>query len=201
MKNKHLLFTFLLLMGITLSCNQTPKKQQTETQSEDQSTFFIEQGLEIAGVTQAAMSTQLKTAMQTGGVPNAVQYCNVRAYPIADSLAQVYDASIHRRANQARNPENKIQSDLEQQVFDLFQERWDTEEKMRPIIRDLNGEEVAFFAPIMAQELCLNCHGTLGETLTAQNYEHIKQLYPDDAAIGYTAGDLRGMWYIVMKKQ
>jgi len=138
--------------------------------------MYIERGLEIAGATQAAMSSQLKAAMKAGGVPNAVQYCNVAAHPIADSMSQVYNATISRKTNQARNPDNKIQSELEREVFQIFQEKWDTDEKMQPVVRHLNGEKLA------------------------ANYEHIQSLYPEDEATGYAAGDLRGMWHIVLKK-
>jgi hypothetical protein len=200
MKIHFLLAAFTILLLAVAACEQAPKQQEEQDQSADQTAMYIERGLEIAGATQAAMSSQLKAAMKAGGVPNAVQYCNVAAHPIADSMSQVYNATISRKTNQARNPNNKIQSELEREVFQIFQEKWDTDEKMQPVVRHLNGEEVAFFAPIMAQELCLNCHGKMGETLLAANYEHIQSLYPEDEATGYAAGDLRGMWHIVLKK-
>jgi hypothetical protein len=41
------------------------------------------------------------------------------------------------------------------------------------------------------QELCLNCHG-LPERLTPAVKERLKTLYPDDKAVGYRPGEVRG---------
>jgi len=44
--------------------------------------------------------------------------------------------------------------------------------------------------------LCEKCHGKIGSTLKEADYASIKSLYPEDMAIGYKTGDLRGMWSI-----
>ena len=45
--------------------------------------------------------------------------------------------------------------------------------------------------PIRAGGLCLACHGPR-ETIEAETLARIDALYPQDAATGYAAGDLRG---------
>ena len=59
---------------------------------------------------------------------------------------------------------------------------------------------VAFYAPIKVQDLCLNCHGQPGTDIKAADYDLIKKLYPEDEAVGYKSGDLRGMWSIRFEK-
>jgi hypothetical protein len=39
----------------------------------------------------------------------------------------------------------------------------------------------------------------VGESLLPVNHEKIKLLYPEDKAIGYNEGDLRGVWSIIFK--
>ena len=56
--------------------------------------------------------------------------------------------------------------------------------------------KLLFFSPITTQDLCLKCHGKLGETLAVADYAVIKDLYPADDAIGYASGELRGIWSI-----
>jgi hypothetical protein len=46
-------------------------------------------------------------ALQNGGIDSALQYCNLRAYPITDSLSLVHQASIKRVSTKVRNPRNK----------------------------------------------------------------------------------------------
>jgi len=47
----------------------------------------------------------------------------------------------------------------------------------------------------------IHIHGTPGNEIGNENYEHIKKLYPDDKAINYTVGELRGIWSISFNKQ
>ncbi|MBK7873543.1 MAG: DUF3365 domain-containing protein [Saprospiraceae bacterium] len=197
MKTKLLLSIFTILLLLITACNKKPTS--TADQSTTNNTVFIEKGLEIAGATQATMSAQLKQAMETGGVPNAVQYCNVAAYPIADSLSKIHHATIRRVTDKSRNPANAM-NEREQLIFKQFKEKWNAEQPATPIVEQLENGEIAFYAPITLQSLCTNCHGKLGETLQPENYAVIQNLYPQDKAIDYVEGDLRGMWSIVMKK-
>ena len=49
------------------------------------------------------------------------------------------------------------------------------------------------------QANCLVCHGTINETVTIKMDSIIKSLYPNDKAIEYSEGDLRGIWSITFK--
>lgn len=74
-------------------------------------------------------------------------------------------------------------------------------DELKPMVKEMDLNTIAFYAPIRVNEFCLQCHGKLGETLSEKNYEVIKELYPEDEAIGYSAGDLRGIWSIRFKKE
>lgn len=54
--------------------------------------------------------------------------------------------------------------------------------------------------PIFIEKLCLNCHGDPIKDIKEDVYKLIKERYPDDFAVGYKEGDLRGMWVIDKKK-
>ena len=49
--------------------------------------------------------------------------------------------------------------------------------------------------------LCLNCHGEPGKEINESTLEKINSLYPEDKAIDFKVGDLRGMWSIEMPKK
>jgi hypothetical protein len=54
-----------------------------------------------------------------------------------------------------------------------------------------------FLAPIvLGNPLCLQCHGTPGKDIGPETLAAIKKIYPEDKAIGYQLGDLRGLWRI-----
>lgn len=187
-------YTLLSLFGfwlIIIACERRPP-------ASDVAAAALEKGLEIAGATQAAMGTQLQQAMQTGGVAHAVQYCNIAAYPIADSLAKVYQATIRRATDRPRNALNAL-TEAEAEVFGRFQAQQAAGEPIAPIVQTLKNGEYAVYAPIMMQPLCQNCHGQPSETIQDEHLALIRSLYPNDKATGYTAGDLRGMWSITVK--
>ncbi|MFN7117017.1 MAG: DUF3365 domain-containing protein [Saprospiraceae bacterium] len=192
MKIKIAMVGFGLLLGVAIACNNTPKTPAWDA------TPYRERGLELAGITQTTMSTQLKKALEEGGVPIAVQYCNLAAYSIVDSLSKIHNATIRRVTDKPRSPNNSMTAH-EQKIFNQFQSQWHGQQQVAPIVEQLQNGEVAFYAPIGIQALCTKCHGKLGETLTTENYAVIQQLYPTDKAIGYAEGDLRGMWRIVMQ--
>jgi hypothetical protein len=53
-----------------------------------------------------------------------------------------------------------------------------------------------YSAIVITNPLCLNCHGTPGLELLPANHAFIRRLYPEDEAIGFRLGDLRGLWRI-----
>ena len=124
----------------------------------------------------------------------------MQAYPLTDSLSQAYEAEIRRLALRNRNPENEPDREA-RNIFEGFQ--LESHEGKNPEARliALEGEKVAFFAPIFLKPLCLNCHGTPGKNMLEENHKLILKKYPEDRAIDFEPGDLRGMWSITMKRQ
>ena len=203
---KQYLFSALALIGYLAACDSGASSNQEETAATETAATPIDtakykkQGMQIAMGTFKVLSGQLKSALQEGGVPNAVSYCNTVAYPLVDSLSEVYNASIRRASNKVRNPKDKPTA-LEQEILDTYHAQMNAGEQPKPIVRQLQSGEIAFYAPIRMRELCLNCHGKLGETLKQEDYAVVKELYPEDEAIGYAAGDLRGIWSITFQEE
>lgn len=167
--------------------------------TDEQEAVYLGKGKQIAAVTFTALSQQLQKAVKEGGIPNAIQYCNLAAYQITDSLSQVHQAVIRRTSLKNRNSKNKA-TELEQIVLADFGKKAADGQALEPIVKPLDGQKIAFYAPIKLNDFCLNCHGKLGETLTDENYQLIKKHYPDDKVIGYASGELRGMWSIQLTK-
>ncbi len=49
--------------------------------------------------------------------------------------------------------------------------------------------------------MCLNCHGTAGVQVKENTLAKIHQLYPEDRAMNFKEGDLRGVWHIIFNPQ
>jgi|UPI000694D4C7 hypothetical protein len=199
---KSILTILVVALGLfAMSTACSPSNDSEKTAAEEATTTTLDtaqykkQGMEIAMGTFKVLSGQLKAAMQEGGVKNAAQYCNTVAYPLVDSLSGQYNAQIRRASNKVRNPKD-APTPREQEILDAYHAQAEAGEQPKPQVRQLASGEIAFYAPIMMQDLCLKCHGKLGETLKAEDYAVIQELYPEDNAIGYEAGDLRGIWSI-----
>lgn len=145
---------------------------------------------------QEALIGALQKGLSQGRPAQAVTYCNERALPVTDSLSQALDLTIRRTALRWRNPANRPDSAL----TDILTQ-WESEIQNGVVPQPRfaqapNGHE-RYVAPIILKPLCLNCHGNpeSGE-VTPETLAEIRRLYPEDHAIGFKVGDLRGAWVI-----
>ena len=201
MKNNILLFIFGILIAVVCwDCtNSEQHTQEVTSMTTEQEEVYLNKGKQIAASTFTALSQQLQKAIKEGGIPNAIQYCNLAAYPITDSLSQVNKAVIRRTSLKNRNPKNKATKE-EQIILKDFANKIADSQAVKPIIKSIDEQKLSFYAPIKLNDFCLKCHGKLGETLIDENYHLIKKYYPEDKAIGYVSGELRGMWSIQLTK-
>ncbi len=197
MKTKLIYILPALLLGL-FSCDNSgiENSKEIEIQTEVDSNVKLEEGEEIAKATFKVLSSNLKKSMEKGGLENALSFCNVNAMPLTDSLSQYYNVTIKRISDKARNPKN-LPTENEQNIIDNFKVN---AKNKNPIIEMNNNGNSTFYAPIITKALCLNCHGTVGESLLPENHEKIKLLYPNDKAINYNEGEQRGVWSIEFKK-
>lgn len=198
MKYLFSIFIFgFVLFFVACENNNPPFKNISEDEKLDE--YYIGKGKEIAASTFATLSGNLQKAMKEGGVPHAVQYCNLAAFPLVDSLSQIHKANIRRTSLKIRNPKDKP-NQIELEQLKNYQKQVDAGEKLKPIVKEINGNQITFFAPIHVMPQCEKCHGKVGKSLLEKDYELIQQLYPEDEAIGYMSGDWRGMWSITFSK-
>ena len=183
------------IIGLLATCTHQPTPAQKVEEQTINSDAYLEQGLAIASASFTALSGRLMAAMKKGGVPEAVQYCNIAGLPLIDSLSEVHQVTIRRTALKIRQPKD-APTPAEKKVLDQYQTQFAAGEVLKPFVKTISSGETAFYAPILVSEACLKCHGKLGETLKEEDYQLIRELYPDDQAIGYAAGDLRGIWSI-----
>ncbi len=195
---KALTSVAILFMALFLAqCKSDKSGEQQLTPDEEK--VYLEKGKAIAEATFTALSGKLTKAMEDGGVAGAVQYCNVAAMPLVDSLSKASNATIRRTSQKPRNPLD-APSEWETEILTSFQQMTAKGEKAMPRMKMLDNNKVAFAAPIILQPLCMKCHGTVGTDIAEADYTIIKKLYPKDEAVGYKPGELRGIWSIVFEK-
>ena len=158
-------------------------------------------GSTIALATKKTLGKNLQNAMMNGGVENAISYCNLNAMPLVDSLSRTFEAKIRRVSMKPRNSDD-YPDDLENSILEAYDYQWKDSIELKTNVQSIDGGSYLFTKPIFIDNgLCLNCHGSKSNGLSQQTHDFIKSKYPLDKAIGYSIGDLRGMWSITIPKK
>ena len=203
-------FLLPIILLLLISACASEKKQDINEQKETKqapakaildTAKYLELGDDLAGETKRKISTTLVDAMEKGGVKYAAQFCNLVAYPIVDSMSKVHHARIRRVSDKPRNPKDAMDEE-EQKVFAIFKAKAQMPNaELMPIVMQHDDGTVGYYAPIkISMPTCLKCHGEVGKDIKAEDYKVLKLLYPNDVAVGYKEGDLRGMFSIRFSK-
>ncbi|MCA8959098.1 MAG: DUF3365 domain-containing protein [Planctomycetes bacterium] len=134
----------------------------------------------------AALVATLTEEIQERGAASAITVCKERAPQLAARVAADRGVSIGRTSWKLRNPDNRGP----EWVRDAMVGRPES-----PLYFEDDRGRFGLLTPIRLQEPCLNCHGS-EDRLAPGVRERLAELYPDDAATGFAAGDLRGWFWV-----
>ena len=187
---------------ILAACQTQPKQEQSTAQSQEQKETkpsqvnFLEKGEEITSATQNTLLQVVSKAIAEKGASGAVEYCNLKALKLVDSLSLVYNCQIRRVSDKYRNPEDKAQNEIEQKALQSFLEKHKKKEKLEHFTLQ-KDKNTYYFKPIMlGMETCLKCHGEKNKNIEPKTLAVIEKLYPNDLAHNYKLKDFRGMWVV-----
>ena len=140
-----------------------------------------------------SLKGELQKGMKRGGPVTAISVCNVKAPMLAEETGKKSGWQVARTSLKLRNPKNKPDA-WEQTVLKAFETRKAAGEDVTKIeyteVMTLDGRKTfRYMKAIPTAELCLNCHGTEIKPEVARSLD---ELYPEDKARGYKAGDIRG---------
>ena len=191
---------WLVLAGCKQNKSETEEVTENETTAvSDLDINYKELGMKYALATQGVLGKNLMGAIKEKGVIGAVEFCNIQAYPLTDSMSVAYNANIKRVTNKPRNVDNQVNS-RELGYIRAFEKNIADNQEPQPIL-DETDKEVTFYYPITINSMCLQCHGTLNKEMDMEAYKNIKLLYPKDMAIGYQENDVRGLWRVTFNKE
>ena len=191
---KYKLFILITSVFLVWSCTSKQDNRQTETVPVD-TAAVIQEGRAIVQSTFGTLSSNLSGALNEGGVSHALEFCNIEAMPLTDSLSTHYGIEIRRASHRPRNPQNQADS-LELASIKAYINQLEENGELKPFVYSRRGQ-ILFHATIrIAGDLCLNCHGDPGTDIAQTDLEVIRNLYPEDEATGFELGELRGIWSI-----
>ncbi|MFZ5982938.1 MAG: Tll0287-like domain-containing protein [Acidobacteriota bacterium] len=150
-----------------------------------------------AAALQRGLQAALSAAMREGGPEKAVTVCRDRAPEIAADISRSEGVQVRRTALRVRNPKNAPDA-WERETLEAFAARMaegeDPAALERWVLRPEDGKLVyRYMKAIPTGETCLSCHGPAVEEGLRRR---IQEAYPEDAAVGFAKGDLRGAFTI-----
>ncbi len=191
--NKIIIITLTLFL---LGCSTAEKEHSSKlTQDAEQKLMRSSSSLLIKNF-MANLKSELMKGVKAGGFENAINVCQVKAPEITDKfLGEAY--SIKRVTDKPRNQDN-LADVHELEILSLFADSLKKLEYFDEWKDSENKKDYYFYKPIYIGKLCLKCHGD-AKSIDKKAAIAVKEKYPDDKAIDYNAGDLRGMFVVNIK--
>ena len=147
------------------------------------------------------LGAALGEAVAKSGPAGALPVCSEKAPEIAAGVGKAHGVTLRRASDRPRQPKNAA-DDAEKTILAAFADALSRKEAPKPQTVEHPDGGVSYFAPIvLANPLCLQCHGTPGVDIAPATLEAIRKAYPDDKATGFKLGDLRGLWRVTFPAQ
>jgi Protein of unknown function (DUF3365) len=131
--------------------------------------------------------------LKTGGFEGAVAVCATKAQAKTAEYRRTTGNDIRRVSLRRRNPANEPDA-FERAALESFDripaERRPAAEHWE-LVREDGRETLRYVKPLVANAMCLTCHGTPARIPPAVQAVIAKE-YPDDRATGFSEGDVRG---------
>ena len=167
--------------------------------SPEEKQAYIDKAKSVAKNAFTIFSGHLKTLFAEKKPEEALEFCHDNALKITDSLAKAAGVEIKRTSYRLRNPKNKP-TPQEEKVMEIYRKRILKNLKPEPYFHYDNHGYPHVYIPIMVQQKCLICHGDPNKDIPDNINNKLAKLYPNDKAIFFKVGDLRGIWSIKFPK-
>lgn len=194
---KYVLGAVLVCGFAQVAAEPGPKQRTGQSPGAIDAEAEIERAKSAIGVFAAVLQSELKSAMKEGGPVNAIGVCNTEAMTITQAVAADQGLHLSRVSMRNRNPAN-APLDWQKAVLESFEGRKNSGENPASLawheIKDLDGrQQFRFMKAIPTTPICLQCHGG---SIAPEVKARLDELYPQDKATGFEAGDIRGAFVV-----
>ena len=184
--NRRLCLVLIPPMALAACSSQEPANVQLDE------ALVAQRSAPLAQAFSTELQGELAAAMGEGGALQAVEICHDAAPRIAADHSAQSGADIRRISDRNRNPQGSVSADAAPYYAELQAQPMADGQPAKRIWASGEGEDaqVHFLAAIPTREQpCLACHGS---EIDPELQARIGELYPDDLATGFAAGELRG---------
>jgi len=156
---------------------------------------WVPEARNVATSTPPKLLAVLQEEIAKGGPESAIEVCRDKAPAMARAASEQSGWNVKRVSLRNRNPK-AVPDAWERAALEDFDRRAAAKESPATLERAEvtieNGQAVQrYMRALPTMPLCTQCHGAadkLSPAVTAK----LKALYPDDRAVGYAVGEIRG---------
>ena len=136
---------FMTLLFASCGQNDTQEVQETPevqaiTETEKAEKLAI--GDSISNIAQATLLQNVSNAMKAGGPVHAVDFCNIQAVPLMDSVSKANNVKVERVTDKNRNPDNYLKTENDKSAWATFKSAFFKSEKPTPFIQEEDNQKV-----------------------------------------------------------
>jgi hypothetical protein len=182
----------VLIVLSLLACGPAPQEPAAEGAAKEVPPEALEKARQAADALTGDLVETLGRELEAGGAVGAVKVCAEMAPRIAASHSG-NGVTVRRVTLKVRNPqdtpdeyERGVLEDLEAKLADGA-----LPSEVAEVVTDDAGSRLRYLRPLVIKSTCLNCHGDI-ESMEPELRSILEERYPDDQAVGYREGDLRG---------
>ncbi|MFZ2306248.1 MAG: DUF3365 domain-containing protein [Rhodoferax sp.] len=155
----------------------------------------LEEARSVASAVPPKLVQVLTAEIAQGGVASAVNVCNEKAPQMAKAASQQSGWAIRRVSLRNRNPK-AVPDAWERAALEEFDRRAAAGEspatlETSALVEEGGRKEFRYMKALPVQKMCLGCHGAT-DAIPADVVAKLQALYPDDKAVGYSVGQIRG---------
>lgn len=174
--------TFTLLACGPSACARRSEPSATEREQ------VVAQATAAINPFKKKLSEALTSAMTQAGPVAAIEVCSQQAPRLA-AEASSPNVSVGRSALKLRNPNNAARDWLKPILGELG--ALPSAEGAQRVVR-LDAQRFGYAEAITLKPQCVTCHGS---EVAAPLAAEIKRRYPEDQAMGFQPGQLRGVFW------
>ena len=183
MKLHTLLFSTLLIISAMATDNNTTAELTVK-----------QEGIKYIKMLGGALKTELKAHMMAdkSGL-SAAGFCTSKATSITNEVnAKLPNyAKVRRTSLKLRNNTNNTADALDKKVMDAYVAAIEAKTFTPKDIKVIEeGNVTRVYKPLVTKAVCLKCHGS---TVSKEIKEVISAAYPNDKAMNFKEGSLRGV--------
>lgn len=139
---------------------------------------------------QSSVLRELAEALGEGDAARAMRSCHIDSRLVTQRITRE-GAKAGRTSHRLRNPMNAPPT-WAKPFVEGYAGRQSRD--VKGFVVDL-GDQVGILRPISQQPVCANCHGPVDE-LTEAVRQAISTRYPQDRAVGFAQGEIRGWFWV-----